>query len=329
MSRISVNRLKAGSEVTSTFLVKAKYLRSFKERQGEYLTLVLGDRTGQILGKVWEKAVETDGLCSPGDVVAVTGNVTEYKGVPEIHLTSLRVLAENEFDPREFLPASPRDRQEMFVRLQELMREITNPYLKKLLEHLFADPARVTAFTTAPAAKANHQAYLGGLLEHTLNVAELATQVASSYPQVDKDLLLAGAILHDLGKIEAYNYTRLIDTSDQGRLLGHIVLGVLALEREMASIPGFPSGLRLKLLHMIASHHGRYEWQSPVRPQFLEAAILHHLDLLDANIDMFTVAQGKGRSEGLSWAYNKTLEQYIWTAPPVSGEGGPEHQSLS
>lgn len=304
--------------MTSTFLVKAKYLRSFKERQGEYLTLVLGDHTGQILGKVWEKAVETDGLCAPGDVVAVTGHVTEYKGAPEIRLTSLRVLAESEFDLWEFLPVTPRNTQEMFARLQELVEDIANPYLKKLLDHLFADPDRSKGFTTAPAAKANHQAYLGGLLEHTLNVAELAGQVARTYPQVDKDLLLAGAVLHDLGKIEAYNYTRLIDTSDQGRLLGHIVLGALDLEREMTRIPGFPAGLRLKLLHMVASHHGRYEWQSPVRPQFLEAAILHHLDLLDANVDMFTVAQGKGLKEGSRWTYNKTLEQYIWTAPAGS-----------
>ncbi|TDA70645.1 MAG: HD domain-containing protein [Clostridia bacterium] len=328
MPRVSVERLKAGSEVTSIFLVKAKYLRSFKERKGEYLTIVLGDSTGQIVAKVWEKALETDGICSPGDVVAVTGSVTEYKGALEIHLTSLRVLAEGEFDPREFLPASPREVHEMFTRLQELMQEITNPHLKKLLDHLFADQERVRAFITAPAAKANHQAYLGGLLEHTLNVATMAGEAARTYPQVDKDLLLSGAILHDLGKTGAYNYTRVIDTSDQGRLLGHIVLGVLDLEQEMAGIPGFPVGLRLKLLHMVASHHGRYEWQSPVRPQFLEAAILHHLDMLDADIDMFTTAQGKGKREGLRWSYNKTLEQYIWTAPPGAREDGPEHEGL-
>ncbi|MCL5935636.1 MAG: HD domain-containing protein, partial [Firmicutes bacterium] len=180
----------------------------------------------------------------------------------------------------------------------------------------FDDGEWLKGFCQAPAAKANHHAYLGGLLEHTLNLTRGALAAAKLYPRVDRDLLLAGAILHDIGKVEEYSRDRYIDFTDEGRLLGHIVMGVSEVDRRIRNLGGdnpFPENLRIKILHIITSHHGLYEWQSPKRPKFMEAAVIHILDMLDTVVDAFSRAVDETSGESLSWSsWNRSLERYIF-----------------
>ncbi|HHY59264.1 MAG TPA: CRISPR-associated endonuclease Cas3'', partial [Clostridia bacterium] len=199
---------------------------------------------------------------------------------------------------------------EMWEELQQKIAGIANPHLQSLVRQIFGDETLAEQFRRAPAAKAHHQAYLGGLLEHTLNVVKLAEQIAAAYEGVDRDLLLTGALLHDIGKIYEYRYDVFIDYTDAGRLLGHIVIGAGLVQERLRDLPDFPETLKLKVLHMIVSHHGRYEWQSPKRPKFLEAAILHQADYLDAEVDKFLQARNNYPQD--SWPYSRALERYIF-----------------
>jgi 3'-5' exoribonuclease len=198
----------------------------------------------------------------------------------------------------------------MLVKLQNLMASMRNDYLSSLLDQFFGCPERVKAYTTAPAAKLYHHARLGGLLEHSLHVAQICDCLATVYPGVDRDLLLTGAILHDVGKTEELFWPGIIEYTDSGKLLGHIVIGINQIRTLIEKISGFPPELELKLLHLIASHHGRYEWQSPKRPKFLEASLLHHADLVDAEADQFLHAPEEGQG---NWsAFSKALGRSVY-----------------
>jgi len=314
MGRICAAEIELGQQISSTYLVKSKRLGSFREREGHFMSLVLGDRTGEVQAVLWEGAEDVYPGISQGDLVLVSGLVREYSGALQINLDSISVYDGDDFDPADFLPVSPRCPEEMLQELMLIIDSVENPYLHKLLDLFFSDSQWVETFKKAPAAKKNHQAYLGGLLEHTLKVGASAAKIAEVYPQADRDLLIAGAVLHDTGKMDEYHYRSTIDFTDEGRLLGHIVLGVRQVDEKIKQIQDFPGNLRLKLLHIITSHHGRYEWQSPKRPKFLEAAIIHHLDLLDATVDMFTGAVEENNDENSSWTgWVRGLERFIYT----------------
>lgn len=313
MERTAVAEIKAGRKITSTFIIKNKKIMYFRDKPGYFLSLLLGDNTGQVEAKIWDRAEDHNQKISPGDLVVVSGDVREYNGTLQVNIHSLRVCGEEEYNPRDFLPSSPRDAEEMLAELKGLADAVTNPHLRDLLFSFFNDREWLNMFVSAPAAKINHQAYLGGLLEHTLNVARAAASFARLYPQVDRDLLLAGAILHDIGKVEEYRYDKVIDFTDRGRLLGHIMLGAGMVEKRMDNLEGFPEKLKLKILHIIVSHHGQYEWQSPKRPKFLEAAVIHQLDQLDATVDSFTKGAEENQDPESMWtAYNRTLERHIY-----------------
>ncbi|MCL6478683.1 MAG: HD domain-containing protein, partial [Peptococcaceae bacterium] len=223
------------------------------------------------------------------------------------------IVKENgQIDPARFIPAAE-GLQEAKEKLQQLIASLTNPHLKMLLSLLFSEQDFYAAFCLAPAAKQYHHALLGGLLVHSVTVAAAADSIAKDYPQADRDLLVAGAILHDVGKVQEYRCRGAIEQTDEGRLLGHIVSGALLLDRYINRVPDFPEDLRLKLLHMIVSHHGRYEWQSPRRPKFLEAALLHQLDLLDAQADMFSRAAAAREDKDSPWTdWVKGLDRYVY-----------------
>ncbi|MFZ5650711.1 MAG: 3'-5' exoribonuclease YhaM family protein [Bacillota bacterium] len=198
--------------------------------------------------------------------------------------------------------------------IMSLAFSVKDQFIKRLFVDLFSDYDWTQKFCHAPAAKLYHQAYEGGLLDHSLNVAVSANFIAESYPSLDRDLLIAGAILHDSGKAEELEYGQdAIAYTDAGRLLGHIVLGILFLEKKMSKIKDFPETLRLKLLHMIASHHGQYEWQSPKRPKFLEAQVLHHIDMIDAAVDIFGKALEERKDKESSWSdYIKGINRRVF-----------------
>lgn len=305
VKKIWVADMAPGQVVNTCLLVKQKNVTAFREKPGQYLSLLLADRTGVIAGRVWDEAIFRGRQFEAGDVVEIKGTVVEYNGQCQLKIDHLE-LAEEGYAWEEFLPASRHSPEEMRARLEELVASVDNPHLRDLLQSIFGDKDFYTRFATAPAAKKIHHAYLGGLLEHTLNVASVAEQLAALYPQVDRDLLVTGALLHDIGKAEEFQVRAPLDYTVAGRLLGHIVLGVQMVTLKISNLLSFPADVALKVTHMIVSHHGEYEWQSPKRPKFLEAVLLHLADLTDAQVGHF----GSLKGGGLVW--DKTLDRYLY-----------------
>jgi 3'-5' exoribonuclease len=312
MTETLIEQLKPGQTVDTIFALRSKKLLSLSNGNGIYLAVVLGDKTGQLEGRVWESVYEIDQACRVGDIVKVQGQITEYKGDAQIQISFMSACQDCAADPGRFIPLSTLKLNTAKEKLFLLIGSLENQRLKSLLSLIFSDEDFLQSILTAPAAKRNHHAVIGGLLEHSLGIADAAGQIASVYPKIDRDLLVAGALLHDIGKVEEYSYGNDIDFTDEGRLLGHIVLGARLLEKYISRLPDFPYDLRLKLLHMIISHHGQYEWQSPKRPKFLEAAVLHHLDMIDAEADMFSFAVESRENRDNHWTgWIKGLNRYI------------------
>lgn len=259
---------------------------------------------------MWDNAQEMAAVIENTDYVQVSGVATIYNGRIELNIRTVNAVEADRVNKTDFLPVTPLNRNEMVQKIRAVVNEVKNVKLKALLNAFVEDREWLRSFATAPAAKKNHQPYIGGLLEHTWNMIRMVPALAAVYP-VDTDLLYAGVILHDIGKIKEYEYEAKIDFSDPGRFLGHIIIGIEEVNKKIASIPGFPEELRLKLLHMIASHHGKSEWGSPVKPAFLEANLLHHLDLIDSEVYHFVVNQENG-SSNTKWEWCRPLERYVF-----------------
>jgi 3'-5' exoribonuclease len=239
--------------------------------------------------------------------------VESYQGRKQLVISS--IAAEPGADPAEFLPKSPEPVSDLWRRLTELMLGVRHRRLKRLLRAFFEDQAFHADFSRAPAAKGAHHAYVHGLLEHTVSVGEMAVKTADHYPGLGRDLLVAGALLHDVGKVAELTLGPPIDYTDQGRLEGHLVLGVRMLDARLAGMKGFPEPLAGHLRHLLLSHHGLYEFGSPRRPKTPEAMALHLLDDLDAKLVMMRDILGSAE-EGRSWSdYNRLLERFIYTGP--------------
>jgi len=309
-----VSDLKEGDRVLSFFLVKHKQLEYFRDRtRGQFLTLSLGDKTGQILARVWDKAPERAETFAEGDVVKVLGEVEEYLGRRQVIVAKLRPAKEDEYELEDFLPHTERDIGEMLATVRETIASVENPHLRALLDKFFADEEFVAAFCRAPAARRIHHAYLGGLLEHTVEVIALCQTVITLYPQINRDLLMTGALLHDVGKTREFTYQRDVDYSDEGRLLGHVVLSEQMISERLAETPDFPPDLTLRLRHLVVSHHGRYEWGSPRRPKTLEACALHYVENLDAQVNRFAQIIAARWDKTRPWTeYDTLLKRYLY-----------------
>jgi 3'-5' exoribonuclease len=310
MTRVFVSQLEEGQQIMAPFLIKTKQLLPFKNKNGKFLHLVLGDKTGDIEGRLWDRGEEIFNQLNNLFVVTIEGEVVRFRDALQLNITGIRPCSD--FAPADFLPESPKDKNEMINELRQHVTEIKDPHLKTFLIALFGDNEFFRRFTLAPAAKQNHQAYLSGLLEHTLGVVAICQALAKIYPEVNRDLLIVGAIIHDMGKIEELTFSDAIEYTDQGRLIGHIVIGAQIAGKLIEKLSGFPEELSFKLIHMIVSHHGQYEWQSPKKPQFLEAMLLHHADLLDSQVDKFlrVSEQAKGESAWSPWI--KGLDRYLY-----------------
>lgn len=318
MGKTFIAECKEGQVVTSFFLVRAKEIR--RRRNGEpFLSLVLGDRTGELPAVMWEGFEDAAGAIHDGDIVKIQAAVGTYQGERQLQLQRLRLAAEEDgVALDDFLPRSPRDPTEALNALQAASRGLADPHLKAFLDDLWADAEFVRGFAEAPAAKGLHHAYLGGLVEHTASVVALCEMVAAHYGGVDRDLLVASAILHDVGKLSELQWRGVFEYTDPGRLLGHIVQGILFVGERLQKFPDFPAARRDQLLHNILSHHGELEWGSPKRPKTLEAVILHHVENLDGKVNQF---QAFGRDhrdpERPAWTtYIRTLERYLYVGPP-------------
>jgi len=311
MERVFINQFRKGQSVEGFFLAKEKTVSKTKTGN-PYLSLRLADRTGEIEGRVWDKAAEFAPLFEKDDFIKVQGEVDEFQGVPQLRILRLRKAAGGEIDPADFLPKTAQDVDSLLSEIGEILKSVRNPHLRVLLESFLTDEEFVKKFKTAPAAKAMHHVYLGGLLEHTLSVLRLIRLVAPQYKDLDPDLLLSGGFLHDVGKVDELAYERSFDYTDRGRLLGHITLTAEMLDRKIQGLPDFPETLALLLKHLVLSHHGEYIFGSPKRPKTLEALLLHHLDDLDAKMNAFASWIEKEKESPSRWtSYHKLFDRFL------------------
>jgi 3'-5' exoribonuclease len=288
--------------VTAQFLVLSKEIR--QKKTGEpYLSLHLGDRTGEVEAKMWDNVAEIMHAFERDDFIKVKGLLQLYQNRSQFTVHRLRRLEEHEVDFTDYFPCSERDPDEMFAELQSTIAGIRNSHLRALLEVVFSDTRLATLYKLAPAAKNIHHACRGGLIEHVLSLCALCRLTGAHYKNVDVDLLLTGAILHDLGKIDELAYARSFGYSTEGQLLGHIMIGLRILAGKFDQLAEFPPKLRTLVEHMIISHHGELEFGSPKVPAFPEALLLHHLDNLDSKMEAMRVAVSRDRipSEFTGW----------------------------
>ncbi len=284
-----IGNLVVNEIVTAQFLVVSKEIR--QKKTGEpYLTLHLVDRTGELEAKMWDNVAEVMHSFDRDDFVKVKGLLQLYQNRSQFTVHRLRRLEDHEVDFADYFPCSDCDPEQMFAELQGIVSDLANPHLRALLEATLSDPYIAEKYKIAPAAKAVHHACRGGLLEHVLSLCKLARMTAAHYKNVDLELVLAGAILHDIGKIEELSYSRSFGYSSEGQLLGHIVIGLRIVAAKLATLPDFPSRLRMLLEHMIISHHGELAFGSPKVPAFPEALLLHHLDNLDSKMEAMRAA---------------------------------------
>lgn len=304
--------IKKEDHVRGLYLAKVKRTGSTK-RGDPFLSITLGDRTGEMEARVWEKVEEFSPLFSEGDILYVEGYAGSYQNQIQLTLSHLRVSGDAS-DPSLFVEATARDIAEMMGSLKASMKVIENPHLSSLVERFLSDRTFISLFKKAPAAKGFHHSYLGGLLEHTLSVCQMVRSVTEHYPELDRDLLMTGAFLHDIGKVRELSFERKIDYTDEGRLIGHIILGVGLVDEKLGSMKNFPQELGVKLKHLILSHHGEYEFGSPKRPKFIEAFALHLIDDLDAKLNGVSRFMERDQQEG-SWTdFNRLLERYFFKA---------------
>jgi 3'-5' exoribonuclease len=312
VKKIYVKDIKAGDKVSDTFLVLDKNM-AFSQKGAPYLSLRLRDRTGDIEGRVWDRAVELDKVFKKGDVVLIQSRAASYKNVIQLSIVDIQKAGEEGLDLRTYALSSRFDSDEMFGGVMAFIEKIENPHLKKLLESFFADPIIAKGFKEAPAAKGFHHNYIGGLLEHTLSVLHLLDRVAAHYGTLTRDLLIAGGILHDIGKIRELSFKPLIEYTDTGRLIGHIVLGVEMLDAKIAQMDGFPEQLAMELRHIILSHHGVLEYGSPKRPKTVEALVIHYMDDMDAKVNAFKGFIDNADDDESDWTpFHRLFDRFIY-----------------
>jgi 3'-5' exoribonuclease len=324
-----VRDLKPNEVVTVVLLVHTKEIR--QKRTGEpYLSMTLSDRSGELDAKMWDNVAEVMDTFDKDDFIKVKGLMQLYNNRPQFTVHKLRPLADHEVDFADFFPASARDAEEMWSELRGLVSSLSNPHLRSLLNAFLDDPEIAARYKVAPAAKTIHHAFRSGLLEHVLSLCSLAKLVGPHYPSIDLNLLLTGAVLHDIGKIYELTYERGFGYSTEGQLIGHISIAMRMMSDKLRNLPDFPVELRNLVEHMILSHHGLLEYGSPKVPVFPEALLLHYLDDMDSKMEsMRALIEKEPQAEGLFTGYSNSLarvalrkERYLHpgaaTAPPVA-----------
>jgi 3'-5' exoribonuclease len=283
MKNTFVKDLVADQTVTSFFLVHEKEIRSTAAGKA-YLRMELGDRSGTVESRMWDQFEAFAKDVQRDDFVKVQGRVELYRNKPQLVLQQFRLAKPEEIELGDFLPHTSHNVEDLFKQLLACIAELKNHWLQQLATSIFSDPQLVARFKRAPAAKVMHHAYLGGLLEHVVGLCGLARQIASHYPELDVDLLLIAALLHDVGKLDELCYERAVNYTSQGQLLGHIVMELETVSKAMDSISGFPPNLKTVVQHMLISHHGEYEFGSPKLPMIREAMVFHYMDDMDSKL---------------------------------------------
>jgi 3'-5' exoribonuclease len=319
MDPISIRELREGDNFNQVFRLASCQLLT--TRTGKpYLNVSLGDATGEIEGKIWDNAdiikEQLDG-CS---YVRVIGSISSYKGKLQVKVDQLKALSDDDIDPAQFLPSSDNDPDQTLAQLKKIcMDNISDPHLLKLMELFFGDEELMKKFKISPAAKGLHHTYIHGLMEHTLSVTKICLFLCGHYSGINKDILISAAVLHDIGKTDELTATPNFDYTTQGRLIGHVVIGLRIFESLADQVEGFSDDLRMLISHMLLSHMGQHEYKSPVVPMFTEAMILHAADDLDAKTELTRRQIENDTSKDSDFtAYHRLLERYFYkgvTAP--------------
>jgi len=293
--------------ITSSFVVVAKQIKP--KKTGEpYIALTLGDRSGQLEAKMWDNVEEVLEVFEQDDFLKVKGLINKYKQRFQLTIHKLRKLGESEIEFDDYLPKTTKDIDVLWQALSDFAATIQNPHLRSLIQAFMGDPEIAPAYRNAPAAKTLHHAYIGGLLDHVVSLCRSCDLMCQNYPQINRDLLLTGAFLHDIGKIHELTYNRAFTYTTKGQLLGHMIIELEMLQAKLAQVPGFPDELKTMVEHLIISHHGEYEFGSPKLPMFPEALVLHYLDDLDSKMEAMRAQFEREASLDGPWtSYNASL----------------------
>jgi 3'-5' exoribonuclease len=318
-----VQQLADGDALEEVYLTTDKQLRA--NRNGNlYLQLELRDRTGVISGRLWNAGEPLFRSFEPGDFLLIKGKVQMFQGSLQVIVNGLERVDPSRVDLADFLPHTDKDVSKLYERLRGFLMKLNNPHLRALAECFFMDEDFTSAFCRAPAGVRQHHAYVGGLLEHVVTLLDAADRLAPLYPELDRDLLLMGVFLHDVGKVRELTFDRAFGYSDEGQLVGHLVIGVKMLYERVRQVPDltgepFPTELLLRLEHMILSHHGTYEFGSPKLPMTPEAIALHHLDNFDAKVHRFTRDIRDDGNKQSAWTpFDQSLQRRLFKG----GSGG-------
>lgn len=305
-----LNELHEGESVMGHYLCKSR--QTMKSRAGKnYLSLKLQDKTGMVDAKVWDLNNEIKSF-EENDYIKIDGMVTVYNNEIQINIKRIRKSMEGEYDPMDYIPCTEKNLDEMYDKLMGYMKTIKDPYLKKLLEEIFYNNKKVAAeFKYHSAAKNIHHSYMGGLVEHTLSVVEICDFMAGRYKYVNRDILISSAMLHDVGKVFELSDFPVNDYTDDGQLLGHLMIGLDLIGEAAAKIDGFPARLLSIMKHCMLAHHGEYEYGSPKLPKTIEAFILHCADDMDAKTKVIEEALTAGTNTGSWVGYHKMLQRNL------------------
>ena len=300
MQSTAVNELKPAQEVDQVFLIRRKQLR--QARNGSlYFQAELCDSTGSVPARMWDASEVLLEALGNTNFVRVRGRVEVYREQLQLILASIRPAPQEEVDLERFLPHSPYDPDERLARLLDITESVGNPHLRSLLQAFFDDEVFIEQFKRCPAAVSYHHPTIGGLVEHTASVTEMAELVCQHYPHIDRDMLLTGCVLHDIGKTRELAYQEAFTYTVHGELVGHVTSGVLMVEEKVRGLADFPPELLDELRHVILSHHGEYEFGSPKLPMTREALALHYLDNLDAKMEAITRAMEDKAAGDETW----------------------------
>ena len=292
--------------ITSFFVATQKQVRTKKDAT-PYLALILTDKTGQVEGRMWDNVTECIPLFEQGEVVKVRATVCRFDGRLQLKVDRIKRAPLGEFDLGDFLPKTTKDIDALWLELTNYVSSFHDPHLKALLTGFLDDKQISSALRDAPAAKGMHHAWIGGLLEHIVSLLGIAHLAAGHYLDINRDLLLTGVVLHDIGKLRELAWTTGFSYTMEGQLLGHITIGIGMVEKKLESLPDFPPNLRLLVEHMILSHHGQYAFGSPKLPMIPEAVLLHYLDDMDAKMQTIrselerSLAQGRPADQFTDW----------------------------
>ena len=316
--------------VTSNFVVVSKQIKP--KKTGEpYLALTLGDRSGQLEAKMWDNVEEVLTVFEQDDFLKIKGLVNKYKNRFQLTIHKLRKLGDSEIEFADYLPKTARDIDELWQNLSDFVSSFQNLHLQTLVRAFMSDPEIASAYRNAPAAKTLHHAYIGGLLDHVVSLFRSCDLICRNYSLVNRDLLLTGVFLHDIGKIHELAYNRSFSYTTRGQLLGHMVIELEMLQAKLALVPGFPAELKTLLEHLIISHHGEYEFGSPKLPMFPEALLLHYMDDLDSKMEAMRAHFEREADLESPWtSYNASLGRPLLNSAkflaPKAGPS-PEHSS--